>query len=201
MPMVERDSTGTAKIVALGHALPKYRWSIGQTASYKRLNAYALLDAVQGTKRLQSGQAAGRSWTSSQDEDQAGKRHPTVKPLGYYYRAGAPDNAGTGGLYDILGPNSAMVEDASFVKLREVTVGYHIGASARSVATGSIAGHGPQSQDVDQVQGLRSGSRFRGSVRHGWPAGNSAGSAAINAVDAFQFPNLRTFTVSLSTSF
>ena len=30
---------------------------------------------------------------------------------------------------------------------------------------------------------------------------NSSGSAIINAVDAFQFPNLRTFTFSLSTSF
>ncbi|HEY5087822.1 MAG TPA: hypothetical protein VII66_10735, partial [Gemmatimonadaceae bacterium] len=35
----------------------------------------------------------------------------------------------------------------------------------------------------------------------GGSAGNSAGSAAINAVDAFQFPNLRTFTVSVSTNF
>jgi iron complex outermembrane receptor protein len=30
---------------------------------------------------------------------------------------------------------------------------------------------------------------------------NGAGSAAINAVDAFTFPNLRTFTVGLSSTF
>jgi hypothetical protein len=35
----------------------------------------------------------------------------------------------------------------------------------------------------------------------GGASANSPGSAVLNAVDAFQFPNLRTFTVSLSTSF
>jgi hypothetical protein len=30
---------------------------------------------------------------------------------------------------------------------------------------------------------------------------NSPGSAVLNAVDAYQFPNLRTFTMSLSTNF
>ena len=33
------------------------------------------------------------------------------------------------------------------------------------------------------------------------PTGNNSGSAAINAIDAFTFPNTRTITVSIGTTF
>jgi hypothetical protein len=32
-------------------------------------------------------------------------------------------------------------------------------------------------------------------------AGSTSGSGAVNGVDAYQFPNLRTFSLSLSTRF
>ncbi len=202
MPMVERDSTGAAKVVALGHALPTYRWSIGQTASYKRFNAYALLDASKGRSVYNQGRGWGLLDFLAIDDDQTGKGIATAKPLGYYYRAALPDNgSGTGGLYDILGPNSVMTEDASFVKLREFTVGYHLGAFGRLGGDWSIAGTGRNLKTWTKYKGFDPEVGYGAVSGQGGASANSPGSAVLNAVDAYQFPNLRTFTVSLSTSF
>jgi hypothetical protein len=42
---------------------------------------------------------------------------------------------------------------------------------------------------------------FGGVSGQGGSGSNSSGSAVINAVDAFTFPNTRTWTFSLNTSF
>jgi TonB-linked SusC/RagA family outer membrane protein len=199
MPLIVRDSTGTGSVVPLGHALPTYRWSLSQNASYKRLSASALLDASKG--RSVYNQGLGWSYLDflAGNNDQAGATVASAKPLGYYYRA--TENGGTGGLYDQLGPNNAVVEDASFVKLREVSVGLHIGALASLGGDWSIALTGRNLKTWTKYTGFDPEVGFGAVSGTGGSAGNSAGSAAINAVDAFQFPNLRTYTVSLSTSF
>ncbi len=202
MPMIERDSTGAAKIVPIGHALPTYRWSIGQTASYKRISASALFDASKGRSVYNQGRGWGFLDFLSIDDQQTGKDVGTVKPLGYYYRAALPDNgSGTGGLYDILGPNSAVTEDASYVKLRELTLGYHIGAFGRLGGDWSIAGTGRNLKTWTKYKGFDPEVGFGAVAGTGGASANSPGSAVLNAVDAYQFPNLRTFTFQLSTNF
>ncbi len=198
-PLVVRDSTGTGSVLPLGHALPTYRWSISQNASYKRISASALLDASKG--RSVYNQGLGWSYLDflATKDDQGGKTVGTAKPLGYYYRA--PENGGIGGFYDQLGPNNAVVEDASFVKLREVSVGLHIGALASLGGDWSVSVTGRNLKTWTKYTGFDPEVGFGAVSGTGGSAGNSAGSAAINAVDAFQFPNLRTFTVSLTTSF
>jgi TonB dependent receptor. len=101
----------------------------------------------------------------------------------------------------VLGPNSRFVEDASYKKLREASVGYHFGRLPviNGDWTASMVGHNLKTWtkytgfDPEVGFGAVSGS--------GGNQANSSGSALINAVDAFQFPNTRTFTFSLSTSF
>lgn len=202
MPIVNRDSTGAARVVALGHALPSYRWSFGQTATIGRMSLYALMDASKGRSVYDQ----GRGWALldflAADDDQSGKTVGTAKPLGYYYRAALPDNgSGVGGLYDILGPNSAMTEDASYVKLREATIGYHIGAFGRLGGDWTISGTGRNLKTWTKYKGFDPEVGYGAVAGTGGASANSPGSAVLNAVDAFQFPNLRTFTVSLATSF
>jgi hypothetical protein len=202
MPMVQRDSTGAAMIVPLGHALPTYRWSIGQNASYKRLSGSVLFDASKGRSVYNQGRGWGFLDFLSVDDQQTGKDVSTVKPLGYYYRAALPDNgSGTGGLYDILGPNSAVTEDASFVKLREATVAFHIGAFGRLGGDWSISGTGRNLKTWTKYKGFDPEVGYGAVSGTGGASANSPGSAVLNAVDAYQFPNLRTFTLSLSTNF
>src|SRR6267142_2225050 len=193
-PILLRDADGNAQNVALGNALPDFRFAITQDLRFKRFNVYALLDASVGQKVWNQGFHWAHLDFLSHDVDQVGKSVETAKPIGYYWRASRQDGfTGLGGFYDQLLPNNETVEDASYAKLREVLVSYHIGPIAR---TGdwdislvgrnlfTITGY----RGFDPEVGLSGGTQLNGS-----------GSAAINAVDAFTFPNLLTFTIGLSS--
>src|SRR6266446_3968095 len=101
MPIVRRGgSDGTlsgasgtsAQQVALGNALPDFRFAITQNFTWKRLTIYGLLDAAIG----QSVWDQGFHWAHldflSKDVDQSSGAVGTAKPIGYYYRASLPDN-------------------------------------------------------------------------------------------------------------
>ncbi len=128
-----------------------------------------------------------------------GKTVETAKPIGYYYRAAPPDNgSGVGGFYDLLGPNNFSVEDASYTKLRELALSYHVG---RIAGTGDWA-FSLIGRNLLTLTGYRGFDPEVGIATV--PGGNInddvSSSRAINAVDAFVFPNLRTFTFRLSTT-
>ena len=200
MPIIIRDSTGAAVQTPLGNPLPNYRWSLSQTLSYKRISVYGLLDAARGQHVYNQ----GRGWSYLDflegREDQKGRTVQTAKPLGYYYRAAAPDQSRLGGLYDILGPNNAVTEDASYVKLREVNVNFRLGQFGPSGGDWNLTLIGRNLHTWTRYTGFDPEVGF-GAVSGAGSTTNGSGSAAINAIDAFQFPNLRTFTFSLSTSF
>jgi TonB-linked outer membrane protein, SusC/RagA family len=201
MPIVVRDSTGIAVQTPLGNPLPSFRWGLSQTLNIKRLSVYGLLDAAMGQRVYNQ----GRGWSYLDflegRESQVGAPVETAKPLGYYYRVGAPDNSsGMGGLYDLLGPNNAMVEDASYVKLRELNVGFHLGR------IGNVGGDWSANLSGRNLHTWTNYTGFDPEVGFGAVSGSNStskgsGSGAINAVDAFSFPNLRSFSFSLSSSF
>ncbi len=195
-PILLRNDKGQALNVALGNALPDFRFGVTQDFRYRRLSLYALVDAAIGQKVWDQGFHWAHLDFLSHDVDQVGKSVQDAKPIGYYWRTSPVDGfTGIGGFYDQLAPNSYTVEDASYAKLRELLVSYHIGPIAR---TGdwdiSVVGRNLFTitgyRGFDPEVGLSGGTQL-----------NGAGSAAINAVDAFTFPNLRTFTVGLSSTF
>ncbi len=191
LPIIFRDSTGSAPVLPVGNALPRYRWSMANNFGWKRLTAYALFDATIG----KSVWNIGRQWSLGDfmhsETDQIGATVETARPIGYYWRAQAPTSVGIGGLYDVLAPNNNTVEDAGFVKLREVTLGYRIG---------SVAGFGDWTASVIG-RNLLTWSSYRGFDPEVGIGGGALGSGVLNAIDAFGFPNLRQFTFSVSTSF
>ena len=192
MPIIMRDSTGIAVTNNKnGSALPDYRWSFSQNLTYKRLSMYAILDATRGANVFNLQRAWSFGDFQNKEQDQFNKTVETAKPMGYYYRVGLPDNSGVGGLYDVLGSNSYVVEDGSFIKLREVTIGYRIGA---------IAGRGDWTVSLIG-RNLKTWSNYKGYDPETGLSGGTNGSGAINAVDAYNFPNLRAFTFQLTTSF
>lgn len=200
MPIILRGAGAngqSAQIVALGNALPDFRFSITQDVTWRRLSLHAILDASIG----QSVWDQGFHWAHldflSKDVDQAGQSVQSAKPIGYYYRAGPPDNNnGLGGLYDILGPNNFSVEKASFAKLRELLVAYRVG---------SVSGVGDWTVSL-VARNLFTITGYRGfdpevGIGSSTGAGGQLNSGALNAVDAFTFPNLRTFSLGLRTAF
>ncbi len=189
-PILQRDETGAVPLFNLGSALPDFHWSFSQNFNYKRFTAYALLDATVG-KSVWNEQ---RQWSlgdfQMSEVDQNGKSIADAKPLGYYFRAAS--TGGIGGLYDLLQPNNNTVEDASFVKLRELSIGYRIGR---------VPGVGGDWTVSFIGRNLKTWTDYTGYDPEVGVGGGNLGSGALNAVDAFQFPNLRQVTFAISTSF
>ncbi|HJS42890.1 MAG TPA: SusC/RagA family TonB-linked outer membrane protein [Gemmatimonadales bacterium] len=196
LPILLRNDQGQALNVALGNALPDFRFAITNDLRFKRFNVYALVDAAVGQKVWNQGFHWAHLDFLSNDVDQVGKSVQDAKPIGYYWRTSPVDGfTGLGGFYDQLSPNSYTVEDASYAKLRELLISYRIGPIARTgdweiAVVGrnlwTITGY----RGFDPEVGLSGGNQL-----------NGAASGAINAVDAFTFPNLRTFTVGVSSTF
>ena len=197
MPILLRDSIGAPATVALGQALPKFRWGFSQNFRYKRLSAYGLIDAAMGGKVYNLGYHWSLGDYMSGIVDQSGETIETARPVGYYWRVGpglGGNAIGVGGFYDVLGPNRETVEDASYAKLRELTVSYRFGRLP-------LLNRGDWSFGVVGRNLARWDKGYRGFDPEVGIPGGTLNSAALNAVDAYTFPNLRQVTFQVSTSF
>ncbi|HEV8358540.1 MAG TPA: TonB-dependent receptor [Gemmatimonadales bacterium] len=187
----------------IGNVFPDYRFSISNDFSWKKFTLYGLLDATIGNSINNQGEGWGLLSVSSAHFDQAGKTVETAKPVGYSWRAGSPESTGTGGFYDVLGPNNYVVEKGSFAKFRELSVTYKLGPIAR-VGDWTVGIVGRNIATITKYSGydpeVGCGGRDGSGCGGGTGAG-STGSGLINQTDAFSFPTLRSWTFSLSTRF
>jgi TonB-linked SusC/RagA family outer membrane protein len=195
MPILVRDASGSPQQGDLGSALPKYRLGFSNTFNYKKLFAYAQFDGVFGQMIMNQ----GRQWSlgdfMTSEIDAADKSLGEAKPLGYYWRRQF-SAGGLGGFYDVLGPNTRTVEDGSYVKFREMSLSYNVGA-VRGVGDFTVGITGRNLMTFTDYTGydpeVGASSTTAGT--------NVAGSRAVNGIDNYTFPNLRTFTLSLGTRF
>jgi hypothetical protein len=191
LPITKFDENGAVTIDKTGNALPSYRWSMAHNFNWKRLTAYGLVDATVGKFVYNE----ARQWSlgdfQHRETDQLGATVETARPIGYYWRAQAPLGVGIGGLYNVLGPNNNTVEDASFARVREVTLGYRLGR---------IGGFGDWTASIIG-RNLLTFTNYRGFDPEVGVAGGALNSGVLNATDVSGFPNLRQFTFSLATSF
>jgi TonB-linked SusC/RagA family outer membrane protein len=197
MPIALRDSNGVIANVPVGNGLPKYHWGLSQTMDWKGFNVYSLFDAAIGQKLWNIQYAWSLGDLMSGEVDQFGKSVEDAKPLGYYWRQGpstsptAGSTAGIGGFYDVLGPNTYNVEDASYVKLRELAVSYRLGP---------VGGTGDWKVGL-VGRNLKTWSDFRGFDPESGNTSGPLGSAVLTGVAGYRYPKLRTYTLQLSTSF
>jgi TonB-linked SusC/RagA family outer membrane protein len=194
MPMQLRDGDGNVMQVPLGNATPNWHGGLSSNFSWGKFSAYGLLDGSFGRKVWNEGYhwALGDLMTST--VDQGGRSVEDAKPIGYYWRAGPGPggSAGVGGLYNVLGPTNESVEDASYVKFREMSVNYNIGA---------VAGQGNWTVGV-VGRNLYTWTKYRGyDPEVGRSGGTQLGNASLVGIDYFTFPNLRTVTLQVSTAF
>jgi TonB-linked SusC/RagA family outer membrane protein len=178
--------------VPIGHALPRWNFSVAQNFQWRRLSVYALFQGTIGRDVWNE----ARQWSTydfiTKDVDQVGRTVEEAKPIGYYYRGAYPTHSnGIGGFYDALAPNSFFVEDASYGKLRELSVSYNVGA---------LGGFGNWTLSVIG-RNLLTVTGYHGFDPEVGDYGSTTGSAVINAIDAFTFPNTRSLTFALTTSF
>jgi len=189
---VIRDSTGNPVLQKLGNTQPDFRASLSQTFTFRRWSLYALVDGEFGRRVFNEEVHWSLGDFNVRYEDQAGKTPETAKPIGYYWRAPQPDNgSGVGGFYDVLGSNNVTTQKATFTKLREVSLGYNFGP---------IAGVGDWGLTL-VGRNLFTMTDFLGWDPEVGSANTDLNSNAVGGVASFQYPQIRTFTVTVTTRF
>jgi hypothetical protein len=192
-PLAGQSGEGSGIQQPIGNVFPDFRFTWGNTLQYKRLGFYALFDGTMGHDIYNQGEGWGLLDYNSSYFDMAKKTVETAKPVGYGWRVGAGEGAGTGGFYDLLGPNSYVVEDGSYVKVRELSLMYRVGA-VRGVGDWTLGIVGRNMFTFTNYTGYDPETGATGGT-------NEAGSGLINQVDAFGFPTLRTYTFTLTSRF
>jgi hypothetical protein len=193
-PLRDEAGAGVGISQILGNVMPDFRATVSNNFQYKRVNAYALFDGTFGHRIYNMGEQWGLFDWASDNFDMRKRTVEEAKPIGYHWRVGPPENsAGTGGFYDILGVNNYNFEDGSYVKLREANLSYHIGP-VRGVGDWTVGLVG---------RNLLTFTKYSGYDPEigGNHTNTGANSGLISQVDAFDFPTLRNYTISLSTRF
>ena len=190
-PLRGEKNEGIGINQVIGNVMPDFRLAWSNNVRYKRFTLYGLLDGTFGHDIINQGEGWGLLDFNSAYFDQGGKSVETAKPLGYGWRVGGSEGAGTGGFYDQLGPNNYSVEEGTYMKLREVSLTYRAGA---------IAGIGDFTLGL-VGRNLLTITDYSGYDPEVGVSGGTTGSGLINQVDAFDFPTLRTYTFSISTRF
>lgn len=175
-----------------GNTLPDYHVSLSSSLSWRGFSVYGLLDALQGfdvyNQPLQW--ATFGSVRNSGLLDQHDVPEERRKPIGYFDE-----------LYNVSGlfPSNAFVEDASYVKLRELSVRYRFGRDLLEGAgfLGRFSGITASLTGTNLV----TWTDYRGYDPEVGRAGGDTGSAAIARVEGFQYPNFRSWTLGLELNF
>jgi TonB-linked SusC/RagA family outer membrane protein len=197
MPTAVRDSNGSEINQLLGNALPLWKIGWSHNLQYKRINAYVLLDKTFGNKIYNT----DRHWSwgdfMTSDVQQNGKSVQNAKPIGYYWRSAAPEAAtGVGGYYDVLGPNTVSYEDGSYVKMREVSLSYNVGAIKHVMGNWSVTAVGRNLYTWTNYTGWDPDTNAGGGGNT-----NQVQSGALLAQQSSSYPQTRNFTLTLSSKF
>lgn len=196
-PLKGQAGEGSGELHIVGNTMPDFRMTWNNTIQYKRLTLYGLLDGTFGQYVYNQGKQWDLLDLKQSDFDQAGKSVETAKPIGYTWRVGpAEAGQGSGGFYDMLGPNNYSVEKASYAKIRELSLTYHMGAIPRMGGDWTVGFIGRNLYTFTNYTGY--------DPETGQCSSDNTcitGSALINGVDYGEYPTLRRFTVTLSTRF
>ena len=128
-PLAGQPGQGVGINSVIGSALPKFRFTISNDMSYKRLTVYALLDATIGhlvnNQSEQWGLLSQAPITSTRPIILSKPPSRPGTPGGQ-----APPKARKRRVLRHLNPNNRVLEDVPYAKLREVAVNFRVGRIA-----------------------------------------------------------------------
>ncbi len=182
MPLKEVGSDGQS-FQQIGDALPDFNLGLSTTLRWKGFHAYMLWNAQIGGEVYNfTKQWAYRDGRQS-DQDQLGKSDGNKKTVQYYEA-----------LYDATATNDWFFEDGTYLKLRELSLGYTVPRSQiQSLFGNAIAG-----LNVSLIgRNLITFTDYSG-----WdPDVGTGGDATLFRVDSFNYPKYRTFTGRIEIQF
>ncbi|MCR4339273.1 MAG: SusC/RagA family TonB-linked outer membrane protein [Gemmatimonadaceae bacterium] len=179
MPIRLIDSTGNPAVVKIGDGNPDFHFGISNNLSWRNIQLYALLDANVGGHVYNQTNQRMYQWARSGDVDQGGKPQELKKPIEYY-----------AALYAANDETSYFVEDAGYVKLRELSVKYRFGERAM----GLLRRFGAADASISLVgRNLLTWTDYSGY--------DPDVGGAITRLDSFDYPRYRTITGSFEITF
>jgi TonB-linked SusC/RagA family outer membrane protein len=179
MPITKKDASGNAALVKIGDANPDFHFGISNNVGWRDFTVYALVDAQIGGQVYNQTNQRMYQWGRSGDVDQAGKPQELKKPVEYYVN-----------LYAANDPTDYFVEDAGFVKLREVSLRYRVGRRL----VNSLARVGVSGASVSVIgRNLFTWTDYKG---YDPEVGTN-----LARLDSFDYPRYRTFTGAIELTF
>jgi TonB-linked SusC/RagA family outer membrane protein len=179
MPIRQLDSEGNPAVVKIGDGNPDFHWGISNQVSWRNFDFYALVDANVGGQVFNQTNQRMYQYGRSADVDQVGKPEELKKPVEYYQA-----------LYSANDPTDYFVEDASFVKLREVSVRYRLGKGIID----KVARLGVKGASLSLIgRNLYTSTPYSGY--------DPEVGGTIVRLDSFEYPRYRTITGSIEINF
>ncbi|MBL0937536.1 MAG: SusC/RagA family TonB-linked outer membrane protein [Gemmatimonadaceae bacterium] len=179
MPITQLDSTGSAAVVSMGDGNPDFRFGISNTIGWRSVQLFMLWDAQVGGDVYNQTRQRMYQWGRHADVDQAGKPQELKKPTEYYVN-----------LYAANSPTDYFVEDASFVKLRELSLKYRL-PSSFNVA---LARLGASQASLSLIgRNMLTFTKYKGY--------DPEVGSVLNRLDSFAYPRYRTITGSVEIIF
>lgn len=164
--------------VKTGDSNPRFKWGLSNHVQWRNFSFYGLLDSQVGGNVYNSTKQRMYQWWRHGEEDQFGKPEDRKKPAAYYLA-----------LYNANSDIDYFVEDASFVKLREVSVRYTLDS---------------RSPLLSRVKMDRATLALIGRNLHTWTKYTGYDpeiGSVINRNDNFDYPIYRTLTASVEINF
>jgi TonB-linked SusC/RagA family outer membrane protein len=184
-------STGEETLFCpLGNTIPDYNIGFSTSLNWKGVSLYGLVSHSAKFDVYNQPLQWGTFKRMTGIFDQSNVPEADRKPIGYY-----------DAWYGVSGlqPSSIFVEDATFTKIREISLSYRLGQNV----LGNIPGLNAFSSIGINLTGrnLFTWTDYRGYDPEMGETGGDTGSAAIARVDGYNYPNFRTFSGSIEFVF
>lgn len=180
MPIQRKDSTGSAAVIKIGDGTPKFKWGVTNNITWRSFDLFTLVDAAVGGQAYNQTNQRMYQWAKSRDVDQVGKPQELKKPVEYYVSLYAANNV-----------VDYFVEDAGYVKLREVSLKYRFGGRAVNL----LKTFGARGASLSLIgRNLLTATKYKG-------YDPEVGANTLTRLDSFDYPRYRTFTGSIEITF
>jgi TonB-linked SusC/RagA family outer membrane protein len=179
MPIKLKDAGGSDSVTKIGDGNARFRYGLSNSVNWRNWSMYGLVDVQMGGNNYNQTNQRMYQWARSADVDQNGKQQELKKPIEYYVS-----------LYSANDETDYFVENAGFVKLRELSVRYQFGRRLNK----ALARVGASDASVSLVgRNLLTFTNYKG---YDPEVGN-----AIVRLDSFDYPRYRTITGSFQITF
>ncbi|HEY5023016.1 MAG TPA: SusC/RagA family TonB-linked outer membrane protein [Gemmatimonadaceae bacterium] len=177
------DATGANQFV-IGDVNPKFNWGMANNFRWKNFSVYALIDGQHGGQIYNFTKQWMFQDLRSGDMDMAGKATADKVPFSVY----------TQSLYNGLVASDYFVESGSYVKMRELSVSYNLGARAMQFGGLNRFANGVKIALIGR--NLYTWTKYTG-----FDPDVTAGGDFNFRVDGFRYPNFRTITGQVELTF